>query len=95
MPYYKHTLRGLFDSLSKYGRMTALQDAVKYELAEGIIRGVCAAHKADICHKDIKPDNIMIDDDNNMVKLGDFGLTAHESACGTKAYMPPEFFALT
>ena len=47
-----------------------------------------------MAHKDIKPDNIMIDD-NHSAKLADFGLTAHESPCGTKTYMAPELFEVT
>ena len=33
-------------------------------------------------------------DKNHVAKLGDFGLAAHDSPCGTKAYMAPEFFTL-
>jgi serine/threonine protein kinase len=34
-------------------------------------------------------------DDNHSAKLADFGLTAHESPCGTKTYMAPELFEVT
>ena len=94
MPYYPHTLRVILDQVSKSNGLTTLYDEMKYKLAEGIVRGVCAAHKSGIAHKDIKPDNIMIGD-NKMAKLGDFGLTGHQMVCGTKAYMSPELFTAT
>lgn len=89
MPYYRQNLRGLFNMVKKQGGLIVLDESSKYRLAEGIIRGVCAAHKMGIAHKDIKPDNILIDD-FNVTKLGDFGLAAHKAVCGTRSYMAPE-----
>ena len=42
-------------------------------LAEKIASGLAAAHKLNIVHRDIKPDNILIDD-NHDPKILDFGL---------------------
>lgn len=56
-------------------------------------------HKMRICHRDVKPDNILIDSDGHIV-LSDFGLAVHiEDAevlytkCGTRAYMAPGTFS--
>ncbi len=52
-----------------------------------------------IIHQDIKPDNIFFDKENNVYKLGDFGIaqetgraTAKKGRPGTLSYMSPEVF---
>lgn len=68
------------------------------DIALQIGQGLDAAHKKDVVHRDIKPDNIMVTDDNR-VKIMDFGLaklrgatrvTKTATAVGTLQYMSPE-----
>ena len=74
-------------------------------VGRSIIRGVRAAHAAGHLHRDLKPDNILIaDEDGEWVpKVADFGLakvlqddgiagasTVHGSVFGTPQYMSPE-----
>lgn len=50
-------------------------------------------HSRGISHRDMKPDNIMLDDDFN-IKIADFGFStraaANQSFKGTRSYMAPE-----
>ena len=56
--------------------------------------GLNFLHRHNIVHQDIKPDNVLIDNEDNYV-LTDFGITGQadkEIKGGTPAYMAPEFF---
>ena len=61
--------------------------------------GVDHLHKHGIVHRDLKPANIFCDDDQQVVKIGDYGLSkfiscsrrsGHTESVGTFHYMAPE-----
>ena len=68
------------------------------EITRQILDAVQYIHKMGISHRDLKPDNILIEqDDPVLVKITDFGLAKIQSAelamstfCGTLAYVAPE-----
>jgi len=74
------------------------------EQAEAILRDVASAlayaHGHGVVHRDVKPENIFLDDETGRAMLSDFGIAhsaEHESrltmtgaAIGTPAYMAPE-----
>ena len=61
-----------------------------------IVKGIEYCHNMSICHRDVKLENIIIDDKLS-VKIIDFGFAAMTTKtkllnffCGTPSYMPPE-----
>ncbi|KAJ7651182.1 kinase-like domain-containing protein [Roridomyces roridus] len=62
----------------------------------GIVDAVLFCHRQGVYHRDIKPDNILVDIVGRNPRLTDFGLATtsvvSETLTGTKAYMPPESF---
>ena len=93
MPYYAGG--SLADLLA---RQRTVQAAPAAAIAVQVACALDYAHRHGVVHRDIKPDNILFDEDGN-VALTDFGiatarfhgrLTASGRAMGTPHYMSPE-----
>lgn len=85
-----------------FGEMITNQGSIPHQQAVNLVKdalqGLGYAHRHKIVHRDIKPGNLMVDQENT-VKVLDFGiahliggtrLTRVGSAVGTPAYMSPE-----
>ena len=86
----------------KYGNSfaTHIEQNLLINIFKQILSGLLYLHSNFVFHRDIKPDNILIDNENN-IKITDFGFTAYflegdpilstnNTRVGTKAYAAPE-----
>ncbi|OHS94134.1 CAMK family protein kinase [Tritrichomonas foetus] len=82
----------LFDYLSERGFLSA---QVAMNFFRQIIYGLEFLHTHSLCHRDLKPQNILLDQYNN-VKIGDFGFArwmktnVAQTQCGSPLYAAPE-----
>lgn len=86
------TLREHLDQLGR------LEPPEAVRLAIEVLRGLEMIHRAGIVHRDVKPQNVLLDR-NGTARVTDFGvalwsgaesLTSHGMAVGTAVYMAPE-----
>lgn len=71
--------------------------ATKLEWLEGLCAGLRYAHDARIIHRDVKPQNLMVDErgtlkilDFGIARVAESGLTKMSQVVGTPGYMSPE-----
>ncbi|HLY29117.1 MAG TPA: protein kinase, partial [Aggregatilineales bacterium] len=91
-------MRWLPDSLRASLRNSPWSVEATARLLEQIAGGLTIAHRNGVVHRDIKPDNILLDEDSNAY-LADFGIakdlsardvTEEEGVIGSPAYITPE-----
>jgi len=94
---YEYAPKGdLFDFLI-FPNENALEEKYAKIIFKRILRGVQAMHSINICHRDIKLENILLDEKFNP-KICDFGfvhstLNNIPSRRGTRGYAAPEIFS--
>ncbi|ODV85492.1 hypothetical protein CANARDRAFT_198342 [[Candida] arabinofermentans NRRL YB-2248] len=85
----------LMDFVASYG---SVGEAAGKEICKQILLAIEYVHSKGISHRDLKPDNILISQDDPVtVKITDFGLAKGQDRasimktfCGTLAYLAPE-----
>ena len=82
----------LMDFVAENG---SIEEDACCEIAFQILQAVKYMHERNITHRDLKPDNILIEQDSPvLIKITDFGLAkkgnAFKTFCGTLAYIAPE-----
>ncbi|KAI3695683.1 hypothetical protein L1987_78682 [Smallanthus sonchifolius] len=85
----------LFTQLSRRGLM---KEATARRFFQQIVSTLNFCHQNGVAHRDLKPQNLLLDENGNL-KISDFGLSALpesqkdgllHTACGTPAYTAPE-----
>lgn len=95
--YYWRTRRGNLDAYIKHYHGNVPEDII-VKIYTQILLGVSFLHRNKIDHRDLKPMNILLFNNNQNAKLADFGLARNVKSefskmtinLGTADYMAPE-----
>jgi len=86
----------LFDFIVNNSRIDEREACLIFQQ---IISGIEYIHKLNVVHRDMKPENLLIDN-NKTIKIIDFGLSNTfkeeellKTACGSPCYAAPEMIA--
>ncbi|KAK8836227.1 hypothetical protein M9Y10_039859 [Tritrichomonas musculus] len=99
MNYYKNgSLLDLLTKAQKGVAPTEFNDTIRQIIITGIARGMKYLHDRRIIHRDLNPNNVLLDDDLHPL-ISDFGLSKyydydtneHSHNEGTQGYMAPEY----
>ncbi|MCK2219544.1 protein kinase [Actinomadura sp. ATCC 31491] len=78
--------------LAEHGHVTP---EAALTVLKGVLAALAAAHERGVAHRDVKPDNVLVQADGTS-KLADFGVVVHAEEpgvpAGSPAYMAPELW---
>lgn len=82
--------------LARAIREKSLSFKKSFAYLEQVCAGLAHAHQSGVIHRDIKPQNLLLTADRNIVKIADFGVARFSASdspitrVGTNIYAPPE-----
>jgi len=74
---YYYLVLELFTGIDLVARKTQrapMTEPLIAQIMYKVLKGVAALHLEGICHRDLKLDNILIDEEDNKIKIIDFGM---------------------
>ncbi|TFK90324.1 Pkinase-domain-containing protein, partial [Polyporus arcularius HHB13444] len=76
-------------------RLYSRKDELVKSIFVQLLDAVAHCHENGVYHRDLKPDNVMVNEDGSLIKLADFGLATTSKVsdnfgCGSSTYMSPE-----
>lgn len=87
------------DTFMKQNRHTTIDQ--RRRIIKGLLNGLRELAKLKIVHRDIKPDNIIISQNTQSIKIADFGLATYIDEpnyiyirCGTPGFVAPEILKI-